>query len=174
LLDERPSASQIAAHQTHRTLSIDDRQGTIILNTVAVPYFILEEQNRYMHMPTRKEHNSFCEQDGINPAVCDRTNAWMDAPARKGGGCAHREERHSSRDCLRLALSATTLQEGAGQYLACQLHRELDRRSDRCGSKPLFDSGQTLIPLADSSRFPRLRVVQELLRGRREGMRDSL
>ena len=88
-------------------------------------------------MKTRKEHNVFCASKGVNPNMCDKTNRWMDEPAKKGGGCSHRKKRHSSVDCLTWALSARNLREGVARYRACQYHREADRKTDRCDSKSL-------------------------------------
>lgn len=91
-------------------------------------------------MKTRKEHNVYCESKGISPKVCDQTNQYMDEPAKEGGGCAHREQRHSTVDCLKwVAKSATNPKEAVEQYRACQAHREADRKTDRCGSKSLED-----------------------------------
>lgn len=53
-----------------------------------------------MSMKTKKEHNDYCESKNIDPVICDKTNQWRDEPAKKGGGCAHREQRHGSVDCL--------------------------------------------------------------------------
>lgn len=53
-----------------------------------------------MSMKTKKEHNDYCESKNIDPVICDKTNQWMDEPAKKDGGCAHREQRHGSVDCL--------------------------------------------------------------------------
>ena len=89
-------------------------------------------------MKTKKQHNEHCESKGINRNICDKTNEWMDEPAKRGGGCAHRKQRHSSEDCLRWSLSAKNPQEAVGRYLACQVHREADRETDRCGSKSLI------------------------------------
>ena len=119
-------------------------------------------------MKTRREHNEYCESKGINRKVCNETNEWMDEPAKSGGGCAHRKQRHSSTDCLKWSLSAGSLREARKRYLACQIHREADRKTSRCGSKSLYSSNQTLIPLVNPSRFPLVRIAQELWRGRRE------
>ncbi len=59
----------------------------------------------------------------------------MDAPSRRGGGCAHREQRHRTIDCLTWA--ARNPKEAVDRYHACQVHREADRKTDRCGSKSL-------------------------------------
>lgn len=89
-------------------------------------------------MRTRKEHNEYCESKGIDPEICDITNRWMDEPAKEGGGCAHRRKRHSHTDCIRWSFSAKTLRDAISRYLACQTHREADRKTDRCGSKSLY------------------------------------
>jgi len=86
---------------------------------------------------TRKKHNEYCESKGIDRNICDKTNEWMDNPAKKGGGCAHRKQRHSSVDCLRWSLSAKNPKEAIERYRACEIHREADRKTDRCGSKSL-------------------------------------
>ncbi|MDH5782922.1 MAG: hypothetical protein OEZ35_04570 [Candidatus Bathyarchaeota archaeon] len=91
-------------------------------------------------MKTRKEHNLYCETKSIDREICDLTNEWMDEPARKGGGCAHRKQRHSSVDCLKWSLTARNLPEARERYRACQIHREADRKTDRCGSKSLHKS----------------------------------
>ena len=88
-------------------------------------------------MKTRREHNIYCESHGVTPKICDQTNKWMDAPAKKGGGCAHRKERHHLIDCIRYSLSAKNKREAKERYEACQIHREADRKTDRCGSKSL-------------------------------------
>lgn len=119
-------------------------------------------------MKTRKAHNSYCMSKGISLIVCDETNQWMDEPAKDGGGCAHRKQRHGSADCLRWALTGQNPQETVSRYLACQIHREADRKTDRCGSESLFRSNQTLIPLVDPNKFPMVRAAQELWRGERE------
>jgi hypothetical protein len=119
-------------------------------------------------MKTRKEHNSYCTSKGIDPRICNETNQWMDDPVKEGGGCAHRKQRHGSIDCLRWALSGQNPQDTVSRYLACQIHREADRKTDRCGSEPLFRSNQTLIPLVDPRRLPIIRAAQELWRGERE------
>ena len=119
-------------------------------------------------MRRRKEHNTYCESFGVNPIICDETNKWMDAPAKHGGGCSHREKRHSSSDCMMLALKAKTFIEGFDRYFACQIHREADRRTDKCGLGSLSNSNQGIIPLLDARRFPLLRLTQELIRTNRE------
>jgi hypothetical protein len=86
-------------------------------------------------MPNRQEHNKRCESKGISPKVCDKTNAWMDDPSKDGGGCTHREKRHSSVDCLRWALSNP--KEAKERYSACQIHRDVDRETDSCHSESL-------------------------------------
>lgn len=86
-------------------------------------------------MPTRREHNKRCESKGISSRICDKTNEWMDAPSRDGGGCAHREKRHSSVNCLQWAL--LNPKEAKQRYDACQIHREADRETDSCGSESL-------------------------------------
>lgn len=86
-------------------------------------------------MPTRRGHNKSCESEGISPKICDKTNEWMDAPAKEGGGCTHREKRHSSIDCVKWALSNP--KEARERYRACQIHRQEDRETDRCGSESL-------------------------------------
>ena len=88
-------------------------------------------------MKTRKEHNEYCESKGINRKVCDETNKWMDEPAKEGGGCAHRKQRHSSVDCVKWAFSARNVQDGIARYRACQIHREADRKTDLCDSESL-------------------------------------
>ena len=88
-------------------------------------------------MKSRKEHNVFCVSKGIHPTVCDKTNRWMDEPAKRGGGCAHRKQRHSLVDCLKWSLSSGNLREAKEHYLACQIHREADRKTDRCDSESL-------------------------------------
>jgi len=93
-----------------------------------------------MSMKTKKEHNDYCESKGISRKICGETNQWMDEPARNGGGCAHREQRHSSMDCLKwAALSVRNPGEVGNRYRACQIHREADRKTDRCGSKSLHE-----------------------------------
>jgi len=87
-------------------------------------------------MPARKEHNQDCENKGISPKVCEETNQWMDAPAKEGGGCAHREKHHSPVDCVKWALSGNP-REARERYRACQAHREADKKTDRCGSESL-------------------------------------
>ena len=89
-------------------------------------------------MKTKKQHDVYCESKGIAPKICDKTNQWMDEPAKKGGGCAHRKERHGSVDCLKWSLSAKNLRQAKEHYFACQVHREADRKTDRCGSKSLI------------------------------------
>ena len=122
-------------------------------------------------MKTKKEHNEYCAFKGVDPRMCNDTNQWMDEPVKEGGGCAHRNQRHGSIDCLRWGLSAKNPREAINRYLACQIHREADRITDRCGSKSLYKSNQTLIPLADPSRLPLIRIAQELWRGRRERLK---
>jgi hypothetical protein len=87
-------------------------------------------------MPSRREHNKKCESKGISPEVCNTTNEWMDAPAKAGGGCTHREKRHSPIDCVKWALSGNP-KEAIGRYNACQVHRQADKETDRCGSESL-------------------------------------
>ena len=87
-------------------------------------------------MPARREHNKDCESKGISSRVCNKTNEWMDAPSTEGGGCAHREKRHGSVDCVKWALSGNP-REAPERYRACQAHREMDRKTDRCGSESL-------------------------------------
>lgn len=89
-------------------------------------------------MKTKKQHDVYCESKDINPKICDETNQWMDEPAKRGGGCAHRKERHSSVDCLKWSLSAKNPREATDRYRACQVHREADRKTDRCGSESLI------------------------------------
>jgi len=74
----------------------------------------------------------------------------MDEPARWQPGCAHRTERHSSDDCLDIAIEIynEALGETGDRELAfskalqalsaCELHRELDRVYERCGCKSLY------------------------------------
>lgn len=119
-------------------------------------------------MRTRKQHNDFCESFGIDPNICDITNKWMDKPAKDGGGCSHRNKRHSSQDCFAFALKGKIFSEMRNRYLACQIHREADRKTDRCGSKSLNDSNQSIIPLFNANTFPNLRLAQEFIRMRRE------
>ena len=89
-----------------------------------------------MSMRTKKEHDDYCQSKGISQSICDKTNRWMDEPAKDGGGCVHREKRHNSVDCLRWALSGNP-REAKERYSACQAHREADRKTDRCGSRSL-------------------------------------
>jgi hypothetical protein len=89
-------------------------------------------------MKTKREHNAYCESKGVSPKICEATNQHMDAPAKEGGGCAHREKYHSSVDCVRWALSGNP-KEAIERYHACQIHREADRKTDRCGSKSLIE-----------------------------------
>jgi len=86
-------------------------------------------------MPARKEHNEICQSKGISAKVCEETNQHMDAPAKEGGGCAHREQRHRTIDCV--VWAAANPKEAAERYRACQVHREADRKTDRCGSESL-------------------------------------
>lgn len=88
-------------------------------------------------MKTRKKHNEYCESKGVNRKVCNKTNKWMDEPAKEGGGCAHRKQRHSSVDCVKWTLSGGNLREVKERYVACQIHREADRKTDRCDSESL-------------------------------------
>jgi len=90
-------------------------------------------------MKSRREHNRYCTSKGISPRICDDTNQWMDEPAKEVGGCVHRNQRHSSTDCLKWALSAKSPREIIPRFLACQIHREADRKTDRCGSKSLYE-----------------------------------
>ena len=83
-------------------------------------------------MRTRKEHNEYCKSKGINPRICDETNKWMDEPAKKGGGCAHRKERHGFIDGLKWSFSANNPGEAISRYRAYQLHRKADRKTGRC------------------------------------------
>jgi hypothetical protein len=65
----------------------------------------------------------------------------MDAPAKEICGCSHRDQRHSTVDCLEWAAkSIMNPKEAVERYRACQAHREADRKTDRCGSKSLEDS----------------------------------
>lgn len=86
-------------------------------------------------MPSRKEHDDYCKSKGISPKVCEKTNEWIDAPAKDGGGCTHREQRHRTIDCLKWA--ASNPRESRERYAACQAHREADRKADKCGSTSL-------------------------------------
>ena len=40
--------------------------------------------------------------------------------------------------CVRWSLSAKNPREAIERYHACQIHREADRKTDRCGSKSLI------------------------------------
>ena len=91
-----------------------------------------------MPMKTKREHNAYCESKGVSPKICDITNQHMDAPAKDGGGCAHREKYHRSVDCVKWALSGNP-KEVIEKYRACQIHREADRKTDRCDSKSLHE-----------------------------------
>jgi len=89
-------------------------------------------------MPTRREHNKDCQSKGISAKVCEETNQYMDAPAKEGGGCAHREQRHRTVDCVVWAAkSAANPKEAVDRYHACHAHREADKKTDRCGSESL-------------------------------------
>jgi len=87
-------------------------------------------------MPNRREHNKDCESKGISPKVCDRTNEWMDEPVKDGGGCTHREKRHSLVDCAIWAVKGNP-RESLQRYSACQAHRNMDKKTDRCSSESL-------------------------------------
>jgi len=91
-------------------------------------------------MRRRRDHNAYCEAFGVSPNVCNETNKWMDAPAKHGGGCKHREKRHSNSDCLKWSLNSDNILEGIERFFrACQIHRKADRKTDKCGSKALYD-----------------------------------
>ena len=90
-------------------------------------------------MPNLREHDAYCEINGIDKEICTLTNRWMDAQSQTSPGCSHRELRHSSFDCFNWSSLGNTDYETSNRLQACLLHRELDRRTGKCGCKPLYE-----------------------------------
>ena len=94
-------------------------------------------------MPNNAEHNRICEARGFDSNRCKEINKWMDAPSSEYPGCPHRNFRHSKKDCDFVAkeILATTnnVDISIEAEQICMLHRKIDRESDGCGCKPLFE-----------------------------------
>jgi len=84
-----------------------------------------------------------CTKANIDRDVCERVNKWMDEPAKKIPGCAHRLLRHSPKDCIKIAqqICIDVLKETNDQDLAfrkaimaikaCHLHIRVDEESSK-------------------------------------------
>lgn len=93
-------------------------------------------------MPNNSEHNKICVRQRYDKKMCDSVNRWMDAPASLYPGCQHRNFRHNRKDCDSLAnetLRRTgNIEKAKEAREICMLHRIVDRKTDGCGCKPLF------------------------------------
>lgn len=90
-------------------------------------------------MPNRNTHNRHCEDAGIDKIICDVVNEWMDEPIKIHPGCGHRNYRHGSKDCRDISKRGRNFTEIQQYNKACQIHRDLDRKSNGCGCTPLYD-----------------------------------
>lgn len=96
------------------------------------------------------EHNKVCKEQGYDANICASVNRWMDEPSSLFPGCQHRNFRHSKNDCDFLAnnifLKTKDIDKAEKIRKICMLHRIVDRKSDGCGCKPLFEDYN---PLSD-------------------------